>query len=190
MKSIVLKSVLIAGLFAMIPGALNGRGPEGDNPGNGKNASRAILSSQQDSPLGWAYLRGKKTFEIFPAIGGGRKANLVFSGTNTNEVYKIYYIDAAFKDDNIHHRPAEVLSLIYHNLGDDAFLGIKIMSYLYHDKNEPNKITGYLYREVNLDDTSAQYLVDFMTNDTKWTNKTDIGYEETDNPKVMVPEVY
>ena len=150
-------------------------------------------SSQQEYPLGWAYLRSKAIKEIVPTKGSGSSASLVFSGkSNTNEVYKVYYIEENETDDSIYHHPAEVTGLIYHNLGEDKeFLGVKLLHHLYHDKTNPNKSTGYMYREVKLeDDISAQYLLDFRTDDTKWVNKTDITFEVTNSPRVMVPEVY
>lgn len=150
-------------------------------------------TSQPDYPLGWAYLRSKAIKEIVPTKGDGRSASFVFSGkSNTNEVYKIYYIVEGKTDDNIHHDPPVVQGMIYHNLGEGKdFLGIKLMRRLFHDQTDPNKVTGYMYNETRLDDdTSAQYLVDFTTNDTKWVDKTDITFEITNSPKVMVPEVY
>ena len=80
--------------------------------------------------------------------------------------------------------------LIYHNLGEGKeFLGIRTRQYLYHDKKDPEAITGTLYREIRLDDRAAQYLLDLRTGDTKWNNKTDISFEVTNSPRVMIPEV-
>ncbi len=150
-------------------------------------------TSQQEYPLGWAYLRSKAIKEIVPTKASGSSASFVFSGkSNTNEVYKIYYIEENETDDNYHHRPAEVEGLVYHNLGENKeFLGVKLLYFLYHDKSEPNKVTGYMYSEVKLQDVkSGQYLLDFRTDDTKWINKTDITFEVTNSPRVMMPEVY
>ncbi len=204
-----IKSAPIIVLLAMNPATLNSDIPNKYMPLNAQeltevvaqtptnNISTLNLSAVQapedaEYPLGWAYLRGKAIKEVIPTVGGGRKANLVLSGTrDTKDVYKVYYIDAKMKDGNLYHRPPEVHSLIYHDLGEEnGFLGIKLQDYLYHDKNEPNKLTGYMYREMPLDDKSAQYLIDLLTNDTKWNNKTDITYSETTSPKLMVPEVY
>ena len=144
-------------------------------------------------PLGWAYLKNSVIKETIPTIGGGCKANLVLSGSSdSKDIYKVYYIESKTKDDNLHHRPPEVQGLIYHNLGENKeFLGLKLREYMYHDKNNPNKLTGYMYSEVKLyDEKSGQYMIDLIANDTKWNNKTDITFEITNNPKVMAPEVY
>ena len=146
-----------------------------------------------DYPLGCAYLKGRPIREIVPATSSGRSANLVLMGTksDTSSVYSVFYIDSEKQDGNSHHYPPQVQGLVYHNLGEDKeFLGITLREYLYHNKSEPDKVTGILYRETRLDDKSAQYLLDFRTDDTKWINKTDITFEVTDSPKVMSPKIY
>ena len=148
---------------------------------------------EADYPLGCAYLKGRPIREIVPATGGGRSANLVLMGTksDTSGVYSVLYIDSEDRDGNSHHYPAQVQGLVYHNLGEDKeFLGIKLREYLYHNKSEPNKVTGTMYSEIKLDDVSAQYLLDLTTGDTKWVDKTDISFEITDSPRVMPSKVY
>ena len=191
MKSIVLKCVLIAGLFAMIPGALNGGVPAGDNLGNGMNASTAIQSPQQDFPLNLPFFSRRKVQEVVPAIGDGVKAYLVFTKLKKqgeeNDVLQIYYIEHSYYDDNEQHDPPDVRGLIYHNLGEEKeFLGIKIYQPIYR----ANGTRSGMMSEVKLDDVSAQYLIDFKTDDTKWKDKTGITYEETNSPRVMVPEAH
>lgn len=191
MKSILLKCVLIAGLFAMIPGALNGGVPADDNPGNGKNTSAAIQSSQQDFPLNLPFFSRRKVQEVVPAVGNGVKAYLVFTKLKKqgedNDVLQVYYIKQSYFDDNEQHDPPDVRGLIYHNLGEGKeFLGIKIYQPIYRE----NGTRSGMMREVKLDDVSAQYLIDFKTDDTKWKDKTGITYEETNSPRVMVPEAH
>jgi len=191
MKSIVLKCVLIAGLFAMIPDALNGGVPAGDNLGNGKNASAVIQSPKQDFPLNLPFFSRRKVQEVVPAVGNGVKAYLVFTKLKKqgeeNDVLQIYYIKHSYYDDNEQHDPPDVRGLIYHDLGEGKeFLGIKIYQPIYRE----NGTRSGMMREVKLDDVSAQYLIDFKTDDTKWKDKTGITYEETNSPRVMVPEAH
>ena len=148
-------------------------------------------SSQQDYPLGIPFFSKRKVQEIVPAVGNEVKVFLVFTKLkrqgSDNDVIHIFYVEHSYKDDNPEHHPPDVRGLIYHDLGEDKeFLGIKIYVPIY--RNDGSE--GGVIREVKLDDTSAQYLIDFLTNDTKWVNKTDITYSETISPKVMIPKVY
>ena len=154
-----------------------------------------IQESQQEDPLGVAYLRNKVIQQIIPAIGNGVKANIVLTKirfqTKENDVQKAYYIEHSFKDNNENHRPPEIRELIYHNIGKDKeYLGIKIVRWIFYEGNNslyPDKI---MESEVKLDDESAQFLLDFRVNETKWNNRTNISFTETTNPKVMPPQVY
>ena len=175
----------------MIPGALNGGVPAGDNLGNGKNTSAAIQSSQQDFPLNLPFFSRRKVQEVVPAIGDGVKAYLVFTKLKKqgeeNDVLQIYYIEHSYYDDNEQHDPPDVRGLIYHNLGEGKeFLGIKIYQPIYR----ANGTRSGMMSEVKLDDVSAQYLLDFRTDDTKWKNKTGITFEITNSPRVMAPEAH
>ena len=207
-ESKVAVRVLSTGLLALMPAVLNSSTPVKDMPMNAQELTevvaqipsedvatidfREVQETQQNYPLGWAYFENRTIKEIVPATGGGRAANLVLTGNSTsNDVFKVYYVDSEKKDDNRYHHPPVVLRLIYHNLGEGKeFLGIRTRQYLYHDKKDPEAITGTLYREIRLDDRAAQYLIDLRTGDTKWNNKTDISFEVTNSPRVMIPEVH
>ena len=208
-ESKVAVRVLPIGLLSLMPAVLNSSTPVKDLPLNAQELTEVVApiptvevstidfreaqASQQNYPLGWAFLRNSVIKEIVPTVASGNKANLVLSGAqNSKDIHKIYYIKTGTRDDNIHHRPSEIQGLIYHNLGEDKeFLGLKLLDYLYHDENNPNKLTGYMYREVKLyDEKVAQYLLDLTTGDTKWNDKTGITFEITNSPRVMVPEVY
>ena len=100
---------------------------------------------------------------------------------------QIYYIEHSYYDDNEQHDPPDVRGLIYHNLGEGKeFLGIKIYQPIYR----ANGTRSGMMSEVKLDDVSAQYLLDFRTDDTKWKNKTGITFEITNSPRVMAPEAH
>ena len=208
----VFKSAPILVLLAMNPATLNSEVPNKYMPMNDQELTEVVApipaaevstidfreaqASQQSYPLGWAYFQDRTIREIVPTIGGKRQAYFVLLGSGSDasnkDVYSVYYVDAESKDDNLHHYPPLVKGLVYHNLGEGKeFLGVKLEERLYHDKNSPNRMTGIMYSEVKLyDEKSAQYMLDLLTNDTKWNNKTNIGYSETTSPRVMVPEVY
>ena len=153
---------------------------------------RTIQAPEEvDYPLDIPFFSTRKVQEIVPAIGNDVEASLVLTKPKKqgadNDVMHIYYIKHSYKDDNIRHYPPDVRGLVYHNLGEDKeFLGIKIYEPIYcSDGTESGMVS-----EVRLDDKSAQYLLDFRTDDTKWINKTDITFEITDSPKVMSPKIY
>ncbi len=209
-ESKVAVRILPTSLLALMPAVLNSSTPVKDSPMNAQELTEVVAqipsedvatidfreaqASQQNYPLGWAYLENRKIQEIVPATGGGRSANLVLMGDydkGAKDVVNVFYIDKEFSDGNFYHHPPEVVGLVYHNLGEGKeFLGIKLRTVLYHDKNRPNMQSGVTYRETRLDDVSAQYLIDLTTGDTKWNDKTGITFEITNSPRVMVPEVY
>lgn len=154
-----------------------------------------IQGSQQDDPLGVAFLRDLKIQQILPTVGNEVKANLVLTkyrkGGNENDVCHVYYIKHSYSNSNRNQFPPEVKGLIYHDLGgENSYLGIIISEELYNTKTS---VIAYrrMESEVKLnDEKSAQFLLDLRTNDTKWNNKTEITFIETTNPKVMPPQVY
>lgn len=148
-------------------------------------------TSSQNYPLGVAFFRNIAIGEIIPAVGNGVKASIVlgsFKDVPNNEIHEVYYVRHSFKTTNPLHEPPIITGLVYHDLGEDSFLGIKLTEYIYDDNNaDPLR---RMDSEVKLDEKSAQFLLDLITNDTKWINKTDINFKETKNPKVPSPEVY
>lgn len=153
-----------------------------------KRTSRTSASGKSvPNTTGWAFLNDVVIKEILPTKCGGRDQSLVFTGIEgSKDVYKVYLVDAEDKDNNVNHRPPEVLGMIYHNLGENAFLGLKVLDRLYHDKSAPDKLTGYMYWETKMYvEKDGQYLLDFSTNDTQWVDKTGITFEVSDKPKVM-----
>ena len=189
MKKKILYALLLAS-FA-VPHTI-AEGFESSFTSNGMSYPQLYHLSQKDYPLGVAFLKDLQVQEIKPAIGNGVKANLVlvkYKGSgNPNDVENVYYVKESFKDDNVWHKPPEVLTLIYHNTGDGKeYLGILISNEIYKPQDQvPTKI---MHQEVKLDDVSAQYLLDLRTNDTKWNNKTEISYSETTKSNVRPPKI-
>lgn len=74
--------------------------------------------------------------------------------------------------------------MIYHDLGENEFLGLKLLDRLY-----PDNMAGFMYSEMRMDiEKDAQYIIDFATNDTRWVDKTGITFEVTDRTEVYVPD--
>ncbi len=208
-----MKRVPVVVLLAMTPAMLNGDSAAKAYPINSEQLTEVLANipmqepdemtaafpgvneTQQSYPLGVAYFSDLKVQQIKPAIGNGAKANIVLTKLlrqgGANDVLEVYYVKHSWKDNNINHKPPEVEELIYHNLGgSNDYLGIKIRENIYKPNNKTMHPDNVMEREVKLDDESAQLLIDLMTGDTKWNNKTSIIYRETTNPKVMSPQVY
>ncbi len=97
-------------------------------------------------------------------------------------VTRVYLLKDGETRDSSLKEPTFITELVYHNLGDNAFLGIKTEEPLY-DKDL--HYGGAMFQEYRLDDESAQYLLDFSTNDTKWLNGTDIKFSITNSPDLL-----
>lgn len=155
--------------------------------------SPEIDEVEQSYPLGIAYFNKAKIQTLHRAIGNGVKGKLVFTaprGTQTNKVTNVYFIKDTYKDSNDMHQPPHITGLVYHDTGDGKeFLGIEVFEYIFNNEQDPNPV-GYMNSEIKLDDESAQYIINFLTNDTKWDNQTNIKYSETKNPSVKYPATY
>ena len=201
-----MKRVPVVVMLAMSPAMLNSSVPEQYMPMNAQELTevvaqipaedaatvdfREVQETQQNYPLGVAFFNRFKIQEIIPAVVGGAKANIVFTkpvkiGAD-RDVYDVYYVDPSEPDSNPRHKPPEIRELIYHNLGEGKeFIGIKLFHHLYKkDGSEVGMIS-----ELKVDDKTAQYLLDLRTGDTKWNNKTLIGFSVTQSPNVLPPRV-
>lgn len=146
---------------------------------------------QQSDPLGVTFFRHRKIKQIKSAIAGGHKANLVMTSYNRNDnsVSKVYLVRNDYKNSIETQEPPYIKELIYHDLGPaKEFLGVKVIESVY-DKNT-QKYKGTIGYEVKLDDTSAQYLLDFNAGSTKWKDITGIKFRETTNPNVAPVKEY
>ena len=146
---------------------------------------------QQSDPLGVTFFRHRKIKQIKSAIAGGHKANLVMTSYNRNDntVSKVYLVRNDYKNSIETQEPPYIKELIYHDLGPTKeFLGVKVVEKVY-DKNT-QQYKGTIGYELKLDDTSAQYLLDFNAGSTKWVDETGIKFRETTNPNVAPVKQY
>ena len=147
---------------------------------------------QKEAPLGIEYLVSSKAQKVLPCLGNKQPANLLFTtsrGDNEeNRVTRIYYVENDY-DKSQYKNPPYIQSLIYHDLGEKSFLGIKTIEYLDVWKGADYELKIFI-AEVKLDDEAAQYLIDFLAGDTNFKNDTDIKFEETTSPRVLPPKVY
>lgn len=147
---------------------------------------------QKEAPLGIEYLVSSKAQKVLPCLGNKQPANLLFTtsrGDNEeNCVTRIYYVQNDY-DKNQYKEPPYIQSLIYHDLGEKSFLGIKTIERYRVKKGDDYERRTFI-SEVKLDDEAAQYLIDFLAGDTDFKNSTSIKFEETTSPRVQPPKVY
>ena len=147
---------------------------------------------QKEAPLGIEYLVSEKAQKVLPCLGNKQPANLLFTTSRgddeENRVTRIYYVENDY-DKSQYKNPPYIQSLIYHDLGEKSFLGIKTIEYLDVWKGADYELKIFI-AEVKLDDEAAQYLIDFLAGDTNFKNSTNIKFEETTNPRVQPPKVY
>lgn len=204
-KSNKLASVPVALLIAMTPAMMNGNEPVKAIPIDNENltellayaapsestvAESQITASGTSAPYGFTMLNHKKIFKTINATVKGEPATLILAGekkingsTNNNEVMNIYYIPK--KNDypkNTFDLP-EVQSLVYHNIGKEKeFCGLELKIPIFNN----GKTMGYLYREARIDDDTANYLIDFIVEDTPYKNSTfpNFHFKETNSAEL------
>ncbi len=148
-------------------------------------------SQQEDAPLGVRYYAGfGKVQEIIKAKANGNDVYLVFFTTRrdvSSLVNEVHFIDHSYDKESSFNSPPWVQELVYHDLGEGKeFCGIKLY------KEVKNKNTGevsHVKYEYKLDDDSAQKIIDLISGDSQWTDRTDIEFSETTNPRVAPPKV-
>lgn len=202
----------IVAVVAMTPAMLNANQPVKALPIDAEQLTEIIAAPRQEKevstinfhqaqqkqkknphlPGGGAYLDVQ---EIIPATIGGDSERIVFAKSDKskfaapNQVDVIYYIPHDFKDENRNHYLPKIYELVYHNLPDGKdYLSVKTVEYVYRSDKDYKPIAA-IYGDFRLDDVSAQYLLDFRTNDTKWKNATGISVMYTNSPDPEPPDI-
>ena len=147
---------------------------------------------QKEAPLGIEYLSLDKAQKVLPCLGNEQPANLLFTTSRgddeENRVTRIYYVKNSY-DKSQYKYPPYIQSIIYHDLGEKSFLGIKTIERLRFKKGDHYEQKTFIF-EVKLDDEAAQYLIDFLAGDANFKNSTNIKFEETTNPRLLPPKVF
>ena len=147
---------------------------------------------QKEAPLGIEYLVSQKAQKVLPCLGNEQPANLLFTTSRgddeENRVTRIFYVENDY-DKSQYKEPPYIQLLIYHDLGEKSFLGIKTIERIWFKKGDHDEQKTFIF-DVKLDDEAAQYLIDFLAGDTNFKNSTSIKFEETTNPRVQPPKVY
>lgn len=190
-KANPLASVPVIVMLAMAPMA-EGKQPARFVPIDSEHLAELVAQANATAPKAYEYtqtqedelvqrvprLKSKKIQKIIDCTGNKQKGQLVYTtskGDTSSTVWSVYYIQNDYNGNN-NLRPPSVTKIIYHDIGEDSFLGILIQEEIMAKKNTAVKC---LIREVRLDDKSAQYLIDFVAGDTHFKNYSGIKFEET-----------
>lgn len=133
-------------------------------------------------------LKFDKIQKIIDCTGNKQKGKLLFTtskGDTSSTVWRVYYIQNDYKGNKNLMLPS-ITKIIYHDIGEDSFLGILIHEEIMANKNTNVKC---LIREVRLDDKSAQYLIDFVAGDTNFKDYSGIKFEETQKSNLKVLQI-
>lgn len=200
-KANPLASVPVIIMLAMSPMA-EGKQPAQFVPIDSEHLTELVAQANATAPKSYEYtqtqqdelvqrvprLKSKKIQKIIDCTGNKQKGQLVFTtskGDTSSTVWSVYYIQNDYKG-NKNLRPPSVTKIIYHDIGEDSFLGILIQEEIMANKNTNVKC---LIREVRLDDKSAQYLIDFVAGDTNFKDYSAIKFEETQKSNLKVLQI-
>lgn len=190
-KANPLASVPVIVMLAMAPMA-EGKQPAQFVPIDSEHLTALVAQANATAPKAYEYtqtqedelvqrvprLKLKKIQKIIDCTGNKQKGKLLFTTSKcdtSSTVWSVYYIQNDYKGNN-NLRPPSVTKIIYHDIGEDSFLGILIQEEIMANKNTNVKC---LIHEVRLDDKSAQYLIDFVAGDTNFKDYSGIKFEET-----------
>ena len=153
-----------------------------------------IEQSRPRNNFGWSYLKyGKIQYNAKVKVDNNREMDLVyFTPTGLrkieNEVSEIYIIDPQKKGctKSVPH-PPRIQKIIYHDIGKDKEYCSVITKG--HVTNDSGIAIGNEYREIKIDDDTANKILAFTLGKTEWENNTDIEFETTTREEVNQPRV-
>ena len=189
-KGKTLASISVIVMLAMAPMA-EGKQPAQFVPIDSEHLTELVAQANATAPKAYEYtqtqqddlvqrvpkLKLDKIQKIIDCTGNKQKGKLVFTTSKddtSSTVWSVYYIQNDYKG-NKNLTPPSITKIIYHDSGEDSFLGILIQEEIM----AKNNTVKCLIREVRLDDKSAQYLIDFVAGDTNFKNYSGIKFEET-----------
>ena len=210
-SSIITKVPVIV-LLAMNPATLSSAipvMPETDNPNNivmlapeqksvDKN-TYVIAPELQDiqqinPPYGWEHFRfGKIQHSSNVVVDGKYNRDLVFytpvsMKRQGNVVGEVFIVDPNKPGGHlITPHPPKIEKIIYHDIGKDKeFCSVKTVEFLVDDSGN---YIGYAYRELRIDDDSANKLMALTLNKLEWKNATHIDFIVTKTADLAEPKI-
>lgn len=129
----------------------------------------------------------------------GKMQNLVFANYASDYikgekdvVSQVYLIPDGYVS-HVIKTPAEVRTLVYHNLGPGKeYCGVIVFDDIYEDedKGATGDFKGTYVAEYRLSDDAANVLIDMLAGKSKMKNETSIKFVETTNPNRQYPYMY
>ena len=205
-----LAKVPVIVLLAMNPATLNSAiptMPETDNPNKitilapetkSSDAATYVISPETEdeipviAPYGWGYLKYGKIYQISKVkVDGKYNRDLVFytpisKKKDVNGVAEVLIVNPNKQGSprTIPH-PPKIEKIIYHDLGKDReFCSVKTIEYLLDDSRNP---IGYAYRELRIDDDSANRILQLLVDESDFKNETKIEYVSTKRTDLEKP---
>ena len=210
--SSIMTKVPVIVLLAMNPATLSSAipvMPETDNPNNivmlapeqksvDKN-TYVIAPELQDiqqinPPYGWEHFRfGKIQHSSNVVVDGKYNRDLVFytpvsMKRQGNVVGEVFIVDPNKPGGHlITPHPPKIEKIIYHDIGKDKeFCSVKTVESLVDDSGN---YIGYAYRELRIDDDSANKLMALTLNKLEWKNATRIDFIVTKTADLAEPKI-
>lgn len=210
--SSIMTKVPVIVLLAMNPATLDSKiptMPETDNPNKvvmlapeTKSVEKSTYviapglqeTQQKKPPYGWGYFRfGKIQHTSNIVIDGKYNRDLVFytpvsMKRQGNVVGEVFIVDPNKPGGHsITPHPPKIEKIIYHDIGKDKeFCSVKTVESLVDDSGN---YIGYAYRELRIDDDSANKLMALTLNKLEWKNATHIDFIVTKTADLAEPKI-
>lgn len=205
--SSMLTKVPVIVMLAMNPATLNSAIPmipENDNPNriimlapetNAAEKSSYVISPEMQQsntpPFGWACFKfGKVQYSAKALIDMHQNMDIVYYNPShgNNEVKGIYLVDPDRKgSNNLSAHPPEINKIIYHDIGkENEYCSVMTRGDLL---NSEGHLAGSTYREMRIDDDTANKLLAFLLNKTEFENATNIEFVTTTRRELYKPYV-
>lgn len=210
--SSIMTKVPVIVLLAMNPATLDSKiptMPETDNPNKvvmlapetkSVEKSTYVIApglqeiQQKKPPYGWGYFRfGKIQHTSNIVIDGKYNRDLVFytpalMKSKGNVVGEVFIVDPNKPGGHsITPHPPKIEKIIYHDIGKDKeFCSVKTVEFLVDDSGN---CIGYAYRELRIDDDSANKLMALTLNKLEWKNATHIDFIVTKTADLAEPKI-
>ena len=149
---------------------------------------------QINPPYGWEHFRfGKIQHSSNVVVDGKYNRDLVFytpvsMKRQGNVVGEVFIVDPNKPGGHlITPHPPKIEKIIYHDIGKDKeFCSVKTVESLVDDSGN---YIGYAYRELRIDDDSANKLMALTLNKLEWKNATHIDFIVTKTADLAEPKI-
>lgn len=207
-NSSMMTKVPVIVLLAMNPATLNSAIPaqtEKDNSNAivmltaAKPAKRTYYSiiheiedSQQSSaPFGWRYFKyGQVQYSGKATIDDYKIMDIVYynPARGDNAVTEIFVVDPKIKaSPKIIAHPPKIIKIIYHDLGENReYCSVLTQGSLLNNEGHP---IADAFREMKIDDDTANKILALTLDKTEWKNSTNIVFETTTKPEMSEPKI-